>query len=143
MPFEQPVIRSNVSGILPSDVPNRVVTWGLFELPFKLTLSPVVDVRSGLPYSNVDTLQNYVGVPNGLRFPTYFSLDARIYREFPLHLPFMERSTKRKVRFGVYTLNLTNHLNPLDVYSNVASPLFGRFTGFQHRVDGLVIDVVD
>jgi hypothetical protein len=143
MPFEQPVIRPDVSGVLPSDVPNRLVTWGLFELPFKLTLSPVVDVRTGLPYSDVDVLQNYVGVPNGLRFPTYFSLDARIYREFPLRLPFMERSTKRKIRFGVYTLNMTNHQNAHDVYSNVTSPLFGRFVGFQHRIDGLVIDFVN
>ena len=143
MPFEQPVIRPNVSGVQPPDVPNRLVTWGLFELPFKLTLSPVVDVRTGLPYSDVDALQNYVGAPNSLRFPTYFSLDARIYREFPLRLPFMERSTKRKIRFGVYTINLTNHLNPLAVYSNVASPLFGQFAGFQHRIDGLVIDLVN
>jgi hypothetical protein len=143
MPFEEPVIRPNVSGILPSDVPNRILAWGVFQLPFKLTLSPVVDVRSGLPYSNVDVLQNYVGVPNGLRFPTYFSLDARIYREFPLRLPFMERSTKRKIRFGVYTLNLTNRQNPHEVYSNVASPLFGQFAGLDKRIDGLVIDVVD
>jgi hypothetical protein len=143
MPFEQPVIRPNVSGVLPSDVPHRLVTWGLFDLPFKLTLSPVVDVRTGLPYSNVDVLQNYVGAANSQRFPTFFSLDAKIYREFALHLPFMERSTKRKIRFGVYSLNLTNHRNPLDIYNNVASPLFGQFAGFQHRIDGLVIDVVN
>ena len=143
VPFEQPVIRPNVSSVLPSDVPHRVVAWGVFSLPWKLTLSPVVEVRSGLPYSNFDVLQNYVGVPNSQRFPVYFSLDARIYREFPLRLPFMERSTKRKIRFGVYTINLINHLNPLAVYSNVASPLFGEFAGFQHRVDGLVIDLVD
>jgi len=143
MPFEEPVIRPNVSGILPSDVPHRVVTWGIFSLPWKLTFSPVVDVRTGLPYSNVDVLQNYVGVPNSMRFPTFFSLDGRIYREFPLQLPFLGRSTKRKIRLGVYTNNLTNHRNMHDVYNNVASPLFGRFAGFYHRTDGFVIDIVD
>jgi hypothetical protein len=143
MPFEEPVIRPNVSGILPSDAPHRVVTWGIFSLPWKLTFSPVVDVHTGLPYSNVDVLQNYVGVPNGMRFPAFFSLDGRIYREFPLRLPFMEKSTKRKIRLGVYTNNLTNHRNPHDVYSNVTSPLFGRFAGFYHRSDGFVIDIVD
>jgi len=143
MPFEQPVIRPDASGVLPSDVPNHVLTWGLFQLPWKLTLSPVIDVRSGLPYSDVDVLQNYVGVPDGFRFPTFFSLDGRIYREFPLHIPFRERSSKRKIRFGVYSLNLTNHHNTHDVYNNIASPLFGEFAGFQHRVDGLVIDLVD
>jgi hypothetical protein len=142
-PFEQPVIRPNVSGVVSSDVPNRLVSWGIFQLPWKLTLTPVVDVHTGLPYSDVDVLQNYVGAPNRLRSPTFFSLDARIYREFALHLPFVGRSTKRKIRFGIYTINLTNHQNPHDVFNNVASPLFGQFAGFQHRVDGIVIDIVN
>jgi len=143
MPFEEPVIRPNVSGVLSSDVPHRVVTWGVFQLPFKLTLSPVVDVHTGLPYSDVDVLQNYVGIPNTLRFPTFFSLDVKIYRDFPLRLPFIKGSSKRKVRLGLYSINLTNHKNFHDVYSNVTSPVFGQFAGFQHRVDGVVIDIVN
>jgi hypothetical protein len=144
VPFEQPFIRPNSVGNFTSDVPNRVVGWGIFSLPWKLTLSPVVDVRTGFPYSVVDTYQNYVGVPNTQRFPTFFSLDARIYREFKFSsLPLMGRFKNQKVRFGVYSINLTNHLNYLDVYNNVASPQFGHFAGFQHRVDGLVIDLVD
>ena len=143
MPFEQPIFQPNVSGILRSDVPNRVVTWGQFELPFKLTLTPVVNLRSGLPFSDVDDLQNYVGVPDGLRYPVYFSFDARIYREFPLRLPFKESSSKRKIRFGVYSINITNRHNPMDVYNNVTSPFFGQFAGFDRRVDGLVIDIVE
>jgi hypothetical protein len=143
VPFEQPVIRPNVSGILSSNVPHRLVSWGIFQLPLKLTFSPVVDVHTGHAYSTVDVLQNYVGAPNSLRFPTFFSLDARVYREFPLRLPFRGHSTNRKIRLGVYSLNLTNHQNPLDVYNNIAAPLFGRFAGFQHRVDGFVIDVVN
>ena len=119
---------------------------GLFELPFKLTLSPVVDIHTGLPYSDVDALQNYAGAPDGLRFPIYFSLDARIYREFPLRLPFVKHSThstKRKIRFGVYSLNMTNRQNAHDVCSNTTSLRFGQFAGFDRRIDGLVIDVVD
>jgi hypothetical protein len=143
MPFEQPVIRPNVSGVLPSDVPNRVVAWGLFRLPFKVIVSPVADVHTGLPYSNVDSLQNYAGAPNTQRFPTYFSLDARVYREFPLRLPFLERSPNRKIRLGIYSINLTGHQNAHDVYNNVASPLFGSFTGLQKRINGFVIDLVD
>jgi len=139
LPFEQPVIRPNVSGILPSDVPHRVVSWGVFHLPWSLTVSPVVDVHTGFPYSNVDVLQNYAGVPNGPRFPTFFSLDAQAYRDFHLHLPFMERGTRHKVRVGLYSINLTNHGNFHDVYSNEASPFFGRFTGFQRRVDGFIL----
>jgi hypothetical protein len=143
LPFEQPVIRPNVSGILPSDVPNRVVSWGVFHLPWSLTVTPVVDVHTGFPYSNVDVLQNYAGVPNGSRFPTFFSADAQVYRDFHLHLPLMEHGSRHMVRVGLYSINLTNHGNFREVYSNVTSPFFGRFTGFQRRVDGFILSFAD
>jgi hypothetical protein len=143
LPFEQPVIRPNVSGILPSDVPNRVVSWGTFHLPWSLTMNPVVDVHTGFPYSNVDVLQNYAGLPNGQRFPTFFSLDAEVYRDFRLHLPFTEHGSRHKVRVGLYSINLTNHGNFHDVYNNEASPFLGRFTGFQRRVDGFILSFGD
>jgi hypothetical protein len=139
LPFEQPVIRPNVSGILPSDVPNRVVSWGMFELPWSLIVSPVVDVHTGFPYSNVDVLQNYAGLPNGQRFPAFFSLDAQVYRDFHLHLLFTEHGSRRKVRVGLYSINLTNQGNFHDVYNNVTSPFFGKFNGFQRRVDGFLL----
>jgi len=143
LPFVQPVIRPNVSGILPSDVPHRVVSWGVVHLPWSLTMSPVVDVHTGFPYSDVDVLQNYAGVPNGPRFPTFVSLDAQVYRDFHLHLPFMEHGSRHKVRVGLYSINLTNHGNFREVYSNVTSPFFGRFTGFQRRVDGFILSFAD
>jgi hypothetical protein len=140
--FAAPVIRPNVSGILPSDVPHRVLASGLFRLPWKLAFSPVIDVHTGFPFSNVDVLQNYVGVPDGLRFPTYFSMDVRMYREMTLRLPFVSHAHARKIRLGVYSTDLTNHQNPHDVFSNINSPIFGQFAGFQRRVDGMVLDLV-
>ena len=139
VPFEAPVIRPDVTGNLASDIPNRLVSWGTFGLPWHFTVSPVVDVHSGLPYSNVDALQNYVGGANSQRFPTFFSLDLKVYREFRLNLPGVRN---RKLRVGVYTLNLTNHSNWLDVFNNVTSPYFGHLVGMQHRMNGLVIDIV-
>lgn len=141
-PFEAPVIRPNVAGIRPTDVPYRVLASGLVRLPWKLVLSPVADLHSGLPYSAVDVLQNYVGVPNSSRFPTYFSVDARVYREIEVHLPFTEHSKTRKFRLGIYSTDVTNHQNPHDVYNNITSPIFGQFAGFQRRFDGLVLDMV-
>jgi Carboxypeptidase regulatory-like domain len=143
VPFEQPVIQPNVSGVLASDVPHRVVAWGLLPLPWKLTFSPVVDVHSGLPFSPVDVVQNYVGAPNSSRYPTFFSLDVRVYKEFALRVPFLGRSANRKLRFGLYSLDVTNHQNPHAVYNEVASPLFGRFAGFDRRLDGFVIDFLN
>jgi hypothetical protein len=147
IPFPVPVIRPNVYGIQPSDVPNRVLAWGYWHAPiWGLVMSPVVDMRSGLPYSNVNALQDYVGVPNGQRYPTYFSLDAKVYRDFTFHIPFRERKGKgRKVRLGVYSLNVTNRQNPRDVFNNTAAtspllgPVFGTFSGIQRRFTGVAI----
>jgi carboxypeptidase family protein/TonB-dependent receptor-like protein len=142
VPFEQPVIRPNVSGDLPSELPDRLVSWGIFKLPRRFTFSPVLDYHSGFRYSNVDVLQNYVGQPDSLRFPNFFSFDWRVYREFGVP-SFVPGLRNRKFRIGFYSNNFTNHLNPRDVFNNVASTNFGHFVGFQHRVDGLVIDFVE
>ena len=139
VPFAAPVIRPDVYGVMPSDIPNRLIASGFVHLPWKLVVSPVADLHSGFPYSNVDTLQNYVGAPDSLRFPIYFSLDGKVYRDFSLRLPFKEDSKSHKVRLGVFALNVTNHLNPHDVYNNVTSPIFGQFAGFQRRFTGFSI----
>ena len=143
IPFAAPVIRPDVYGILSSDIPNRVVGWGIFALPWKLTFSPLVDVHSGFPYSPIDVEQQYVGTPNGKRFPEYFSLDLKLYRQFRLPLLGNRGGKVHHVRLGVYTLNVTNHGNFNAVYNNVASPNFGQFVGFLYRHEGAVIDFVD
>jgi hypothetical protein len=140
VPVQAPVIRPNAYGISSSDIPQRVVAGGLFHLPWwKLIVSPVADVHSGFPYSSLDVLQNYAAVPNGLRFPMYFSLDAKIYRDIVMHLPFLDSAKGRKIRVGVFSLNATNHQNFHDVYYNVTSPLYGSFAGNQRRFTGFVL----
>ena len=141
VPFEQPIIRPNVNDYLDSDIPNRLLGSGVFHLPAGFTISPVMDWHTGFRYSNVDVLNEYVGRPNSQRLPTYFSLDAKIYRDFKLPA-FVGRLTDHRLRIGIYMLNATNHDNPHDVYNNVTSPVFGHFVGFQHRVDGILIDIV-
>jgi hypothetical protein len=143
IPFLQPVIRPNVYGILPSDVPQRVVTWGVFSLPKKFTLSPILDVHSGYDYSNVDVLQNYVGTPNGQRFATYLSLDVKIYRVFQVPFLGVKSGKIHHIRLGFYSLNITDHGNFNAVFNNVTAPNFGQFVGFLDRRDGAVIDFID
>jgi hypothetical protein len=141
IPFAQPVIRPNVYGILPYDVPHRVVTWGIVSLPRGFKFSPIADIHTGYPYSNIDTLQNYVGTPNGQRFHSFFTLDVKLYREF--RIPFLGSEKGHHVRLGVYSLNVTNHGNFNAVYNNVMAPNFGQFAGFQDRREGAVIDFLD
>jgi hypothetical protein len=144
LPVQAPVIRANAYGVQPSDVPNRVLAWGYITLPMKFIFSPVADLHTGFPYSNVDVQQNYVGVPNSLRFPVYFSLDVKLSREFTVRMPFKENSKRHKIGIGVFSLDVTNRLNPHDVFNNVkvAAPLFlGQFAGFQRRLTGLEINL--
>jgi hypothetical protein len=142
IPFQVPVIRPNEYGVQPSDIPNRLLVWGYVHLPFwSLVFSPVADMHSGFAYSNIDVFQNYAGAPNSSRFPTYFTLDVKVYRDFPIRIPFKERPSGkiRKIRVGVYSLDVTNRQNPHDVYNNMASPFFGQFAGFQRRFTGLAL----
>ena len=145
IPFEQPVIRPNVYGILPYDIPHRGVVWGIFSLPKQFKFSPIVDLHSGEPYSNIDVLQNYVGIPNGQRFGNFFTLDVKVYRQF--RVPFLGdghgKGKAHHVRLGFYSLNVTNHGNYNAVFNNVTAPNFGQFAGFMDRRDGAVIDFVD
>jgi len=75
--------------------------------------------------------QNYVGVPNSRRFPTFASLDLEMSKDFRVKfLPWVRNHTLRgALRF----FNVTNHFNPRDVYNSIASPFFGHFAGLQHR----------
>ena len=140
VPFEQPVIRPNMFADLPSNVPHRVVTWGRFKAPWQITASPIFDVHSGFPYSPVDVLQNYVGAPNGRRFPAFLSLDLKLSKDF--RLPLIPWLKNHKLRGAIAVYNLTNHANPRDVFANIASPFFGHFVGFQHRSYETWFDIV-
>jgi len=143
IPFAAPVFRPNVYGTLTSDIPSRFIAWGIIALPWKTTLSPLVDIHSGFPYSAVDVTQQYVGPPNGQRFPDFFSLDLKAYRTF--RIPYLKgkNGNGHHFRLGVYSLNLTNHGNFSTVYNDVASPDFRRFVGFLYRHEGMTLDFVD
>ena len=131
VPFEEPVIRPNFFASLPSNIPDRFVTWGRFNIPWKIVASPVLDIHSGFPYSDLDERQRYVGFPDTLRFPTFVSLDLEMYKEFRIRfIPWVRDHPLRGI-LRVY--NVTNYPNPRDVYNNVTSPYFGHFAGFQHR----------
>jgi len=126
--FPSPVVHLNQFTNLPGDTPNRFLTWGVLNFPWKLIVGPLVEYRTGFPYAVLNAAQNYVGVPNSdqTRFPNFFSLDTRVSRDFKVNV-------KYRVRFTVRGLNLTNHFNPLGVHANIGDPEFGVFFGFYKR----------
>jgi hypothetical protein len=142
VPFEQPIIQPDFFADLPSDIPNRVITWAQFQVPWGLTLSPVFDIHDGFPYSSYNVLQQYVGQPDSYRFPLFYSVDLKIAKTF--HLPFIHIGFLRKHEFrgalGIF--DLTNHMNPVDVYNNTGSPFYGHLIGFQHITFNTWFDLV-
>ncbi|HEX5413306.1 MAG TPA: TonB-dependent receptor [Terriglobia bacterium] len=139
VPFEDPIIQPDVYASLDADVPDRMIAWGVFHLPQKVVFAPVIDLHTGFPWSKVDEFQNYVGPPNSNRFPTFFSLDFKIWKVLPLPrwLPW---GGGFKLRWGIGIRNLTDARDPRDVYNNITSPNFGHFVGLQHRVIEVNVD---
>ena len=126
--FPYPVIRDNILAATPGEIPNRFLLWGVYSLPDKFTLTPRVEVRNGFPYQYTDVYQNYVATTGPQpRFPRYFSLDARLSKDFVVD------GGKHAVRLSGSVFNLTNHFNPLEVHSNIADPQFGTFFGNYYR----------
>jgi hypothetical protein len=133
--FPFPVMRPNQYTNLPGDLPNRFLAWGLVRLPWKMRIAPLVEYRNGFPYAVTDAAQNYVGTPNEMRFPNFYSLDSRVSKDFKLN-------DKYSVRFSVSGFNLTNHFNPITVHSNVDDPQYGLFFGNYGRRFRLDFDVL-
>lgn len=118
------VIRADEYGKLPFDAPNRLLFWGDFGLPYQIVATPVLDWRSGFPFSLLNEQQDYVGVRNdGGRFPPLLTFDLLVTKG--LTVPF--RGKKYKGRAGLTIFNITNHWNPRDVQNNLASEQFGTF----------------
>ncbi len=135
--FGDPVIRPNQYSNLSTDVPNRLLVWGTFSLPRKITISPIVEWRSGFPFSIVDGEQKFVGVRNSsaTRFPTFFSIDAEIAKDFQV-------TKKYAVRLSLKGFNLTDHFNPRNVRNNIADPQFGLFLNNYRRYFAGGLDVI-
>ena len=121
-----PVIRENHYGTLGTDIPDRFLTWGVVKLPQKFQIAPVVEYRSGFPYSTYNARQEFAGEPNHDRFPHFFSIDSRVSKDFQV-------SKKYAIRISISGFNLTNHFNPEVVHANTGDPAFGYFFGHRGR----------
>ena len=130
-----PIVRRRFYTNLAADTPNRILVWGETPLKWKMKIAPLVEYRTGFPYSQVDAFQNFVGIPNSNRFPAYFSLDMQVIKDVQIN-------PKYAGRFTIRGLNLSNHFNALAVHSNTADPLFSNFFGSYGRRFRLDFDVL-
>src|SRR5690606_7940969 len=59
--LRDPILRANEHDLVGTDVPHRLIVRGTIGLPGQWDLAPVIEVRSGFPWSAVDEFQDFVG----------------------------------------------------------------------------------
>jgi hypothetical protein len=133
--FPFPILNRDQVANLYTDVPHRMLAWGESPLPWRMHITPLVEYRTGFPFTVTNALQQYIGIPNQSRFPNFFSFDARLSKDFQV-------TSKYALRLATKGLNLTNHFNPLAVHSNIGDPQFGAFFGTYKRRFKLDFDVL-
>ena len=122
-----PMIRTDEYGRQSFDVPNRVLAWGVINLPRAITVAPTVEYRSGFPFTTIDGQQRVVGSRNdGGRFPALFTADLAVTKDVKL-------LSHQRARVGVQMFNLTGHFNPRDVQNNIDSPTYREFANSADR----------
>jgi carboxypeptidase family protein/TonB-dependent receptor-like protein len=125
--MRDPIVRQDAYTRQNFDVPNRLLVWGVVNLPREIVVAPTMEYRSGFPYTVIDDQQNVIGVRNeGGRYPNLFTLDLAVTKD-------VQVTKARRARVGLQVFNLTNHFNPQDVQNNTASPTFLRYANSVDR----------
>jgi outer membrane receptor protein involved in Fe transport len=117
--FRDPRLVAPDMAPLPSDVPHRLLAWGLIALPFETTVAPFIDVRSGFPFSPIGDDWAYVGRRHGARYPAFASLDLVVNKMVSL-------PRGLRARVGVKLYNVAGRRNGRDVQADITRPDFGQ-----------------
>ena len=129
--LRNPILRPNEHSLIPTDVPHRLLVRGTIGLPDRWDLAPVIEIRSGFPWSAVNEFQDFVGARNRAgRLPRLRNLD------FALTRPWTFR--KYRVRAGIRVYNVFGASAERDVQGNTASPRYGQFFNPLERSIGFV-----
>ncbi len=116
--LRNPIVRANEHNLTPIDVRHRVLLRGTIGLPRQWDFSPVLEVRSGFPWSAVNEFQDFVGPRNRAgRLPTVRNLDFSIVRPW--------RFKGHRIRAGIRVYNIFGSAASRDIQTNLASPSFG------------------
>jgi hypothetical protein len=135
--LENPIFSRQSAGPRDWDTPHRFLTWGWAPTPSvagprfvrsvlrEVSVSYLVEARSGFPFSVVNEENFVVGRPNQRRLPYYFNINLHFEKKFRF-LRYLWAW-----RFGLN--NLTNHGNPNVVNNNIDSPSFLAYGRGQQR----------
>ena len=135
--LENPVFGPQMPGVFPWDTPNRFHMWGWAPLPNRAlprrlrfvtnetTAVYLVEYRTGFPFGVVNEDGFLAGRPDGMRYPSYFSINLHLERRFHV------AHTLWAWRFGFN--NITNNGNPNSVNNVLGSPVFLTYGRGQAR----------
>jgi hypothetical protein len=127
-----PIVRPNEHNLIPTDVPHRLLVRGTVGLPHQWDFAPVLEVRSGFPWSAINEYQDFVGPRNRTgRLPRVSTLDFSLSRDWQLW--------KYRFRGGVRVYNVFGSSAGRDVQHNSTSPHFGEFFNPIERSIGFVL----
>jgi carboxypeptidase family protein/TonB-dependent receptor-like protein len=134
--FRNPIIRANEHSLIPTDVPHRLLVRGTIGLPGEWDIAPVIEIRSGFPWSAVNEFQDFVGPRNRTgRLPRVNTFDFSLSR--PWHV------WRYRFRGGIKVYNILGASAERDVQNNVAAPAFGRFFNPIERSIGFVLGSIN
>jgi len=115
-----PIVRPNENNLIPTDVRHRLLVRGTFGLPGKWDFAPLLELRSGFPWSAVDEFHDFVGPRNRAgRLPVVRTLDFTLARPW--------RFKQRRFRAGLKLYNVFGASADRDVQNNLTSPDYGTF----------------
>ncbi len=116
--FRNPIIRANESNLIATDVRHRLLLRGTIGLPGKWDFAPVMELRSGFPWSAVNEFQDFVGPRSRSgRLPAVRTLDFSIARPWQFK--------NRRFRAGIKLFNRFGASAYRDIQANTTSPFYG------------------
>lgn len=133
--IRNPIVRPNEHSLIGTDVPHRVLMRGTIGLPGRWDFAPVLELRSGFPWSAVDEFQDFVGPRNRSgRLPRVTTFDFSITRPW--------RFKKYQFRAGIRMFNAFGANANRDVQNNITSPNYGMSFNRIERSFGLTFGAV-
>jgi hypothetical protein len=116
--FRNPLVRANENNLSPTDVRHRVIMRGTFGVFGQWDFAPVLELRSGFPYSAVNEYQDFVGERNRAgRLPVVRTLDFQLSRPW--------RYKKYRFRAGLKVYNVFGSSADRDIQNNITAPDYG------------------
>jgi hypothetical protein len=117
--MDTPILQPGGRARTTNDARHRILAWGTFNLPRRIVVSPVTEIRSGFPFSALTSRYTYAGAPQARTFPVFMATDLVTYKTVTVR--------GRTADVGLQIFNVTNHRNPRDVFPVSGAARFGQF----------------